>query len=86
MFGATRLAKNTVQISLIRDIVLELILVQVFQLQTLIGVNKNVVIFGVDNSPSVDIDNKEKKYLSPQQRSNTRVRRYYDNSRSRIFY
>ena len=65
MFGATRLAKNVVQIkSLIRDIVLELILVQVFQLQTLIGVNKNVFIFGVDNSPSVYIDNKEKNILA----------------------
>ena len=38
------------------------------------ALGKNVIIFGVDLSTSVPIDNKKKRYLNSWQRSNTRIR------------
>ena len=42
---------------------------------------KNVIMFGVDMSSSVHVDNK-KRYLNSWKRSNTRVRRYFIDYRS----
>ena len=43
---------------------------------------KKVIIFRVDNSSSVHIDNKKKIYISSCWRSSTRIRWYHDNGRS----
>ena len=46
------------------------------------SMRKNVIIFGVDMSSSVDIDTKNKDILILGERINTRIRRCHINSRS----
>ena len=41
------------------------------------NMGKSVIIFGVDLSSSVHIDNREKRYLNSWKRSSTRIRWYY---------
>ena len=48
------------------------------------GFGQNVIIFGVDMSSSIQIDNKEKD-INFRSRSNTRIRTYF-NSRRNVFY
>ena len=49
----------------IEDMVLDLLLLHFFSVPSF-GWGKNFVIFGVDNSSSVDFDNEKKRYLSPR--------------------
>ena len=48
------------------------------------GFGQNVIIFGVDMSSSIHIDNKGKD-INFRSRSNTRIRKYF-NSRKNVFY
>ena len=49
------------------------------------NMRRNVIVFGVDMSSSVHADNK-KRCLHSWWRTNTRVRWYYINNRSKIYY
>ena len=48
------------------------------------GFGKNILIFGVDMSSSVQIDNKKKKHISSWNRTNARARTY-TNCRKNVF-
>ena len=49
------------------------------------GFGQNVLIFGVDMSSSIHVDNKKKRYISSWKRTNARIREYF-NSRKNVFY
>ena len=42
------------------------------------GFGQNALIFGVDVSFSTHIDNKKKRHISSQKRTNTRIRTYFN--------
>ena len=46
---------------------------------------QNIIIFEVDMSSSVHIDNKKKRYINSWKRTNSRIRIYF-NCRKKIFY
>ena len=48
------------------------------------GFGQNIIIFGVDMSSSIHIDNK-KRHINTRNRSNTRTRAYF-NCRKNVFY
>ena len=48
------------------------------------GFGQNIIIFGVDMSSSIHIDNK-KRHINLRSRTNTRIRTYF-NSRKNVFY
>ena len=45
----------------------------------------NAIIFGVDISSSVHIDNKKNRHFNSWKRSNTRIRRAFINCRKNVF-
>ena len=49
------------------------------------GFSQNVIIFGVDMSSSIHIDNKKKDIISIRKRTSTRIREY-SNCRKNVFY
>ena len=48
------------------------------------GYGQNLIIFAVDMSSSIYIDNKKKRYISSWKRSNTKIKKYF-NCRKNVF-